>query len=104
MIFEESRTGLSQKDNMTDDTEARNDHWSIAGNYICRHHVEPRVKLWVPEEELFPMPLRYIDVVRRIDSISDVLLESRKDDYWNVDGGPNLSEPWTGFHAVHKTE
>ena len=27
----------------------------------------------------------------------DVLLESRIDDYWNVDGGGELWEPWTCF-------
>ena len=42
--------------------EARNDFWSISGNYILRHHVEPRVKLYVPREGSFPTSLRYIDV------------------------------------------
>ena len=37
-----------------DDGEARNDFWSISGNYIYRHHVEPRVKLYVPREESSP--------------------------------------------------
>ena len=32
---------------------------SIWGNYIYRHHVEPRVKLYVPREALFPIPLKY---------------------------------------------
>ena len=29
------------------DGEARNDFWSISGNITYRHHVEPRVKLFV---------------------------------------------------------
>ena len=29
----------------TDDRESRNDFGSTEGNYICRHHVEPRVKI-----------------------------------------------------------
>ena len=33
--------------------EAINDFWSISGNFIYRHHVEPRVKLYSPREE-FP--------------------------------------------------
>ena len=48
--------------------------------YIYRHHVEPRVKLWVPKEESFPIPLRYIDVIRRAKNSLDVLTESRIDD------------------------
>ena len=29
----------------------KNDCWSISDNFIYRHHVEPRVKLYVPREE-----------------------------------------------------
>ena len=39
-----------------------NDFWSMSGNFIYRHHVEPRVKLYLPREESFPIPLKYIDV------------------------------------------
>ena len=27
----------------------------------------------------------------------DVKLEKRIDDYWNIDGSRDLSDPWTGF-------
>ena len=27
----------------------------------------------------------------------DVKQEKRIDDYWNIDGSRNLSDPWTGF-------
>ena len=37
---------------------------SMSGNFIFRHHVEPRVKLYSPREESFPIPLKYIDVTR----------------------------------------
>ena len=40
-----------------DDGEARNDFWFISGTNICRHHVEPRVKLHVSREESLPIPL-----------------------------------------------
>ena len=49
------------------------------------------------EEESFPIPLRYIDLIRRTRTTLDVLQESRIDDAWNVDGGRELSEPWTDF-------
>ena len=78
-----------------DDREA--DFWSIEGNYICRHQVEPRFQLYVPKEETFPIPLRYIDEVRRTHATLDVLQESRTPDYWNIDANRNLSVPWTGF-------
>ena len=40
--------------------EAMNDFWSMSGSFIYRHHVEPRVKLYSPREESFPIPLKYI--------------------------------------------
>ena len=58
---------------------------------------EPRVEHYVPNEESFPIPLEYIDVVRRTNTTLEVLQESRIDDHWNVDGGQDLSEPLTGF-------
>ena len=42
--------------------EAINDFWSMSGNFIYRRHVEPRVTLYSPREESFPIPLKYIDV------------------------------------------
>ena len=77
--------------------EARNDFRSISGNFIYRHHVEPRVKLYSPREESFPIPLKDIDVSRTTHTNLDVKQEKRIDDHWNVDGSRDLSDPWTGF-------
>ena len=77
--------------------EAINDFWSMSGSFIYRHHVEPRVELYSPREESFPIPLKYIDVSRTTHTNLDVKLEKRIDDYWNIDGSRDLSDPWTGF-------
>ena len=77
--------------------EAMNDFWSMSGSFKNRHHVEPRVKLCSPREESFPIPLRYIDVTKASSTTWDVILESRIDDYWNVEGDRDLSDTWTGF-------
>ena len=66
-------------------------------NFTDRHHVEPRVKLYSPREESFPIPLKYIDVSRTTHTNLDVMQESRIDDYWNIDGSRDLSDSWTGF-------
>ena len=50
---------------------------SMSGNFKNRHRVEPGVKLYVPTEESFPTPLRYIDVIRRTHTSLDVLQENR---------------------------
>ena len=77
--------------------EAINDFWSMSGNFIYRHHVEPRVKLFPPREESFFVPLQYIDASRTTHTFLDVKQEKRIDDYWNIDGSRNLSDPWAGF-------
>ena len=83
-------------DSFPDAGEAINDFWSMSGNFIFRHHVEPRVKLYSPREESFPFPLKYIDVSRTPCTNLDVKQEKRIDD-WNIDGSRDLSDPWTGF-------
>ena len=77
--------------------EAMHDFWSMSGSFTFRHHVEPRVELYSPREESFPVPLKYIDVSRTTRTNLDVKLEKRIDDCWNIDGSRDLSDPWTGF-------
>ena len=75
-----------------------NDFWSMSGSFIYRHHVEPRVNLYSPREESFPIPLKkYIDVSRTTHTKLDVKQEKRIDDYWNIDGSRDLYDYWTGF-------
>ena len=64
-----------QDDSTCDDAEAKHDFWSTTGDFIFRHHVEPRVKLYVPKEESFPIPLKYIDVTRNTHTSLDFLME-----------------------------
>ena len=84
-------------DSLPDAGEAINDFWSMSGNFIYRHHVEPRVKLYSPREESFPIPLKYIDVSRTTHTNLEVMEEKRIDDYWNIDGSRDLSDSWTCY-------
>ena len=94
----ESEGSLPQPhDSLPDAGEAINDFWSMSGSFIYRHHVEPRVKLHSPREESFPIPLKCIDVSRVTCTNLDVQQEKRIDDYWNIDGSRDLSDPWIGF-------
>ena len=49
----------------------------------------------------FPVPLKYIDVIRSTHTDLDVTHEKRIDDHWNVDGNRNLSDSWTGSRDSH---
>ena len=92
-----SSPSQQQADSTRDDAEPKNDFWSITGDFFYRHHVEPRVKLYMPREESFPIPLKYIDVTRTTHTSLDVVLEKHIEDYWNVDEEKELSDLWTGF-------
>ena len=69
----------------------------MSGNFTYRHHVEPRLKLYSPREESFPIPLKYIDVSRTTHTNLDVKQESRIDDYWNIDESRDFCDSRTGF-------
>ena len=104
--FKETPEGF-QLTETKDDAEARKDLWSMEGDFVFRHHVEPRVLLYVPKEETFPIPLNYIDVTGATHTNLDVLQEKRVDDCWNVDVNRSLTESWKGFmkftHSVERT-
>ena len=88
--------GESQPTEPTDDAD-RADFWSIQGDFIYRHHNEPRVQLFVPKEETFPSPLKYIDGTRSTYTDLDVMQEKRVNDNWNVVSSRSLSDSWKGF-------
>ena len=98
-ILLENQRGLFHPphDSFLDAVEAINDFWSMSGNFIYRHHVEPKVKLYSSREESFYIPMKYIDVSRTTHTNLDVKQEKRIDDYWNIDGSRDLSDPWTRF-------
>ena len=54
------------------------------------------LKLFVPNEESFPIPLRHVDVARRTNTAWDVLLKAELMIVGTL-MTRNLSEHWTGF-------
>ena len=75
----------SQPTESTDDAEARGDFWSTQGDFIYRHHTEPRV-----QQETFPIPLKYIDVTRSTVTDVDAMQDKRVDDHCDVHSKRNL--------------
>ena len=92
------------QDSFPDAGEAINDFWSMSGNFIFRHHVEPRVKIYSPREESFPIPLKIFDVSRTTHANLDVKQERRINDHWNIDGSRHVSDSWTGFTELTPSE
>ena len=81
------------QDSLPNARQALNYFWSMSGNFIYRHPESNFTR----REESFPIPLKYIDVSRTTHTNLDVKQEKLVDDYWNIDGSRDLSDPWTGF-------
>ena len=81
-----------QADSTQGGAEAKNDFWSITGDFIYRRHVEHRVNLHMPREESFPIPLKHIDVTRTTHTSLDVLSEKHVEDHWKVDEDREFSD------------
>ena len=99
------------RDSSLHDGEARNYFWSISGNFIYRHHVEPRVKLYLPREASFPIPLKYIDVTRAarksldkmLDKISTIIGTFMEVENCHIRGHVSLGSPyWIRKHRMEK--
>ena len=100
-LLGESEGSLPQPhDSLPDAGEAINDFWAMTGNFIYRHHVEPRVQFYSPREEPFPIPLKYIDVTRTTHTNWDVKQEKRIDDYWNIDGSRDFVRFLDRFYTI----
>ena len=75
------------------------DKWFLV--HVRKLHIPPSRRTLSPtllsERRIIPFPLKYIDVSRTTQTNLDVKQEKRIDDYWNIDGSRDLSDPWTGF-------
>ena len=67
-------------------------------NFIFRHHV---VKLYVPREESFLLPLKHIDVTRTTNASLGRFVG---EDYWNVDGEKETVRCTDRLHKIHIIE
>ena len=76
--------------------EAVNDFWSCREASYAAITLNPESN-FTRREESFAIPLKYIDVTRTTHTNLDVKQEKRINDYWNIDGSRDLSDPWTGF-------
>ena len=84
---------IEERDKKFRNTE---DSWSVSGEFIFRHHEELRLKLYGTENETFPIPLKYVDVMRQthtsICNVSEHIINGLCTEAKEV----NLSEEWTG--------
>ena len=104
---EEARSSPSSHIDEPHHQVAPEDYWTMKGDLLVRHHLQPRKELFVPEESNMPFPLKYIDIIRSTRTTLESPSEKSFDDYWNVpyrdsegnDPKPSnreLSEYWTG--------
>ena len=69
--------------------------WSMSGDFTYRHHEEHGTKLHDPDDGTFPIPLKYVDVLRRTRDFYTAA-ENVINDMWTERKSVKLSEVWTG--------
>ena len=80
------------------------DKWLVV--HVRKLHIPP--SHWTQSQTLLAerrnipyfTSLIYIDVTRTTCTNLDVKQEKRIDDYWNIDGSRDWSDPWTGFTQI----
>ena len=69
--------------------------------HVRKLHIPParwtQSQTLLAERRIIPYSNENIDVSRTTRTNLDVKQENRIDDYWNIDGSRDLSDPWTGF-------
>ena len=71
-----------QDDSTLEDAEAKNDFWTITGDFILSPSRGTPSQLYMPREESFPVPLKYIDVTRNTHVTGCIVGEK----YWWITG------------------
>ena len=72
------------------------DSWSINESAVIRVHRQPRTTLYVPDTKDFPIPIKYIDVLRTTwTNLDEAPLRYFKD-IWTEVKDQDLKVPWTG--------
>lgn len=56
---------VDKSDDIPEDDPELKDYWTLTGDVLIIHHLKPRLKLFEPKEGSLPIPLKYLDIVRR---------------------------------------
>ena len=72
------------------------DSWSITDSAVIRFHKQPRTTLFVPDPKSFPIPIKYIDVLRTTWTDLDEAPLRYSKDIWTDVKDKDLRVPWTG--------
>ena len=82
-----------QPEETKDDAEARKEFWSTQGDFIYRHHIEPRVHLYVPKKN---RSLFHWSTMMSSGQLIPIWTLHKKNELMTI-GMSNLSVSWTGF-------
>ena len=80
------------------------DKWILTKHVLIRQHNKPRKHLFTPNEvddDPSPIPLKFLDIMRRTDTSVNSLSEFHQEDYWTdkQNAKKELSEFWVGRTA-----
>jgi len=86
-----------QKSKHEADDQEDPDTWSFSDSVLIRHINKPRTSMYVLQQEDCPIPLEYVDILRRTETDIDAKQEKTIRDFWTTeDADRTLSQPWIG--------
>lgn len=80
------------------------DKWLLSSQVLIRLHNIPRKRLFTPNEDPddpCPIPLKFLDIMRRSDTSNTSLAESSIEDFWTdrIEAKRDLTDEWAGRTA-----
>ena len=75
------------------------DSWILTAEILTREHNQPRTELFCPDDDTAypsPIPVRYLDIMRRTTTSAPMLAEAIVEDFWvgPADANRELSAVW----------
>ena len=85
------REARNEEDELPD---GEGDFWSTASDYVQCRHVSPRKRCCVPQEEAFPVPLKFVGVLFQTQIDLESAEERTLNNNWSAGGTITLSDDW----------
>ena len=78
------------------DSDAQ-DTWGMSQSMLIRVINRPRTSMCILDEKTCPVPIEYVDILRRTETYLDARSERTIRDLWTTENADyELSQPWTG--------
>ena len=102
--LEEEETGCEPEDEPQNPLDAPTDSWLLSGDLVIRIHRQARETLFDPRDVETPIPLKYLDVMRKTETDLIEKSEATIEDLWTDKPRKVLSSAWEREDHIYHQE